>query len=101
MGLLLGYMEEIFNSTVLGMDQMDMLTKKAVLSAWNKLLWVQTDLFARHYVVDEGTSEKPRGVLGEENNTKLMAYRILGGLVGVVSTMAYGYLCAGGNIHGE
>ena len=94
MALLLGYVEEVFVSTVLGMDQLDTPTKKAVLSAWNKLLWIQNDLFARHYVVDEGTGEKPRGVAGNVDNTKLLAYGLAGGLVGIVSTMAYGYLGA-------
>ena len=94
MALLLGYVEEVFVSTVLGMDQLDTPTKKAVLSAWNKLLWIQNDLFARHYVVDEGTGEKPRGVAGNVDNTKLLAYGLTGGLVGIVSTMAYGYLGA-------
>lgn len=94
MGLLLGYVEEIFIGTVLGMDQLDTPTKKAVLSGWNKLLWIQNDLFARHYVVDEGTGEKPRGVGGELDKTKLVVYGIVGGLVGVVSTVAYGYLGA-------
>ncbi len=94
MGLLLGYVEEIFVGAVLGMDQLDVPMKKAVLSAWNKVLWIQNDLFARHYVVDEGTGEKPRGVAGKVDNTKLVAYGIVGGLVGVVSTLAYGYLSA-------
>ena len=92
MALLLGYLEEIFIRTVLGMDQLDAPTKTAVLTAWNKILWIQNDLFARHYVVDEGTGEMPRGLDGKVDNTKLVAYGILGGLVGVVSTIAYGYL---------
>ena len=94
MGLLLGYVEEIFVSTVLGMDQLDMATKKEVLSAWNKLLWIQNDLFARHYVVDEGTGERPRGTGSKPDNKKMMACGMAGGLLGVVSTMAYGYLGA-------
>ena len=94
MALLLGYVEEILVGTVLGMDQLDTPTKKGVLSAWNKVLWIQNDLFARHYVVDEGTGEKPRGVASRADNTKLVAYGLVGALVGAVSTMAYGYLGA-------
>ena len=93
-GLLLGYLEEILVGIVLGLGQLDTPTKKAVLSAWNKLLWIQNDLFARHYVVDEGTGEMPRGVTAKADTTKMMAYGVVGGLVGVVSTMAYGYLGA-------
>lgn len=73
------------------MDQLDIPTEKAVLLAWNKLLWILNGLFARHYVVGEGTGKKLRGVLGKVDNTKLGVYGIFGGLVGVVSTMAYGY----------
>lgn len=44
------------------MDELDLKTKKEVTLAWNKLLWIQNDLFARHYVVDEDTGKPPRGV---------------------------------------
>lgn len=62
LGLLLGFVEDIVVGLVLDMEGLDMKTKKEVILAWNKLLWIQNDLFARHYVVDEDTGEIPRGV---------------------------------------
>jgi len=62
MGLLLGYVEDVVVKSVLGMDGVDAETKGKVARAFNKLLWIQNDLFARHYVVDQDTGTKPRGM---------------------------------------
>lgn len=62
MGLLLGYVEDVVVKSVLGMDGVDAETKGKVARAFNKLLWIQNDLFARHYVVDRDTGTKPRGM---------------------------------------
>ncbi|KIM80155.1 hypothetical protein PILCRDRAFT_73492 [Piloderma croceum F 1598] len=47
-GLLLGYVVDILLSAVLGAD-LDIATKTKVLKAFNKIIWIQNDLFARHY----------------------------------------------------
>lgn len=62
MGLLLGYVEDVVVESVLGMDGVDAETKGKVARAFNKLLWIQNDLFARHYVVDRDTGSTPRGL---------------------------------------
>jgi len=62
MGLLLGYVEDVVVESVLRMDGVDADTKGKVARAFNKLLWIQNDLFARHYVVDHDTGSTPRGL---------------------------------------
>lgn len=62
MGLLLGYVEDVVVKSVLGMKGVDAETKAQVARAFNKLLWIQNDLFARHYVVDKDTGTVPRGM---------------------------------------
>ncbi|KAI9876703.1 MAG: hypothetical protein M1830_005909 [Pleopsidium flavum] len=62
MGLLLGYVEDVVVEAVLGMDAIDSKTKEKVTRAFNKLLWIQNDLFARHYVVDKDSGTRPRGM---------------------------------------
>ncbi|KAL2223054.1 Protoglobin-domain-containing protein [Thermoascus aurantiacus ATCC 26904] len=61
-GALLGFVQEIIIKAVMGAD-LDANTKTAVLSAFNKLLWIQNDLFARHYVVDRDSKTTPKGVV--------------------------------------
>lgn len=53
MGALLGYVVDICISAVMGMDVIDNATKCAVLRALNKVVWIQNDLFARHYLKSE------------------------------------------------
>lgn len=52
MSALLGYVVDIVIGAVMGMneDQADAATKTKVLRALNKVIWIQNDLFARHYV---------------------------------------------------
>jgi len=52
MSLLLGFVEDIVIKATLGADGLDLATKTKVISAFNKLLWIQNDLFQKHYVVD-------------------------------------------------
>ncbi|RPA90156.1 hypothetical protein L873DRAFT_476914 [Choiromyces venosus 120613-1] len=52
MGLLLGYVVDVVIGAVLAHPDLDNETKSAVLRALNKVIWIQNDLFARHYVVD-------------------------------------------------
>lgn len=61
MAALLGFVQDIVIKAVMGTD-LDSNTKTAVLTAFNKLLWIQNDLFARHYVVDRDTKTVPKGV---------------------------------------
>ena len=62
MGILLGHVVNMLIDAVMGMEQVDVPTKTAVLKAWNKLLWIQNDLFARQYVIDRDTGEQPAGI---------------------------------------
>jgi hypothetical protein len=50
--LLLGFVEEIVLKATLGADDLDLATKTTVISAFNKLLWIQNDLFQKHYVTE-------------------------------------------------
>ncbi|TFK56267.1 hypothetical protein OE88DRAFT_1731873 [Heliocybe sulcata] len=61
MGLLLGWVEDLVAKTVLEEESLDLPTKTKVIRAFNKLLWIQNDLFARHYVVDPATGTLPKG----------------------------------------
>lgn len=48
-GALLGYVLNVVIGATMGMD-IDTGTKTLVITALNKVLWVQNDLFARHYI---------------------------------------------------
>ncbi|KAF8998248.1 hypothetical protein BDQ17DRAFT_1428540 [Cyathus striatus] len=48
--ILLGFVEDIIISTVIAHPGLDTETKLAVSKAVNKILWIQNDLFARHYI---------------------------------------------------
>ncbi|KAF8998246.1 Protoglobin-domain-containing protein [Cyathus striatus] len=48
--ILLGFVEDIILSTVIAHPDLDTETKLAVSKAVNKILWIQNDLFARHYI---------------------------------------------------
>lgn len=50
MSLLLAYVEDIVLEAVMGAEELDLSTKTKVIRAFNKLLWIQNDLFQRHYV---------------------------------------------------
>lgn len=45
----------------MGAEALDLETKTAVIRAFNKLLWIQNDLFTRHYVIDMDTRTLPKG----------------------------------------
>ena len=53
MNALLGYVMDIVISAVMDMDVIDTPTKSAMIKAFNKVIWIQNDLFARHYMVEE------------------------------------------------
>ncbi|KAG8781106.1 hypothetical protein FRC12_022216 [Ceratobasidium sp. 428] len=53
--ILLGYVQSMLTSAVMAQDLPDE-TKTAVLVAVNKVMWIQNDLFARHYINPSGAS---------------------------------------------
>ncbi|KAK2812611.1 hypothetical protein FQN50_001255 [Emmonsiellopsis sp. PD_5] len=53
MSILLGFVEDIVLKATLAAEGLDLQTKTNVVAAFNKLLWIQNDLFQRHYVVAE------------------------------------------------
>jgi hypothetical protein len=59
--ILLGHVEDIVLKAVMGADVLDLETKTAVIRAFNKVLWIQNDLFTRHYVIDLDTRTLPKG----------------------------------------
>jgi hypothetical protein len=71
MGLLLGYVEDLVLGAVMASDEISLQEKTAALKAWNKLLWIQNDLFAKHYVVDRASGFAPKG------STKLAVVSLL------------------------
>ena len=81
MALLLGYVEDLLVQTVVKL-QLDDETKSNVLAAWNKVLWVQNDLFLRRYVVDRETGEKPVGLEVARDQRRELMILVLGAFVG-------------------
>ncbi len=51
MNALLGFVADVFNATILGADIPDDV-KHASVRAFSKLLWLQNDFIARHYVAE-------------------------------------------------
>lgn len=56
-GILLGYVEDILVDAVLNHPDLDDNTKLVVTRAVNKILWIQNDLFARHYLPTASATE--------------------------------------------
>jgi hypothetical protein len=50
MGALLGYVVNIVVGAVMEMGEIDNVMKSRVIRALNKVVWIQNDLFARHYI---------------------------------------------------
>ncbi|KAG6809596.1 hypothetical protein H0H92_015616 [Tricholoma furcatifolium] len=53
---LLGFVEDVLLNVVVSHPDLDVETKVAVTRAVNKLLWIQNDLFARHYMKETSLS---------------------------------------------
>jgi len=64
--ILLGYVEDILVNAVMGHPDLDNDAKTAVVRAVNKLLWIQNDLFARHYIADAEAAEAKKTLLGHD-----------------------------------
>ena len=77
LGLLLGYVADIVTEAVMGVEDLDVQTRTDVVRAWSKVLWIQNDLFARRYVVDRATGERPVGFQGESGEEKKRVWEIV------------------------
>lgn len=64
-GALLGYVVDIVIGAVMGMTEIDTEMKCRVLKALNKVVWIQNDLFARHYMPEGGLAAVQGGAEGE------------------------------------
>lgn len=58
MGALLGYVVDIIVAAFMEMTEIDNQMKSRVIRAFNKVVWIQNDLFARHYIHEVGEGEK-------------------------------------------
>lgn len=58
MGALLGYVVDIVVGAVMAMDEVDNVMKGRVIRALNKVVWIQNDLMARHYIEGDGVGVK-------------------------------------------
>ncbi|KAH8151410.1 uncharacterized protein LAJ45_04614 [Morchella importuna] len=58
MALLLAYVIDVLLGAVIEHPDLDDKTKSAVLRAFNKVLWIQNDLFSRHYIPSEDSPSK-------------------------------------------
>lgn len=71
MGALLGYVVDIVVGAVMEMNEIDNVMKSRVIRALNKVVWIQNDLFARHYVakaeVDTATPPPESAAEGEKS----------------------------------
>jgi hypothetical protein len=52
--VLLGYDMDIIVGAVMDMNVIDTQMKSRVIRALNKVLWIQNDLFSRHYISYHG-----------------------------------------------
>ena len=71
MGALLGYVVDVVVGAVMGMSEIDVVMKSRVIRALNKVIWIQNDLFARHYIGEqaaEAVTPPPESV-GEEKGS--------------------------------
>ncbi|KAG8999304.1 hypothetical protein FRB94_006235 [Tulasnella sp. JGI-2019a] len=66
MAALLGYVVDVVLGAVIEHPDLDGPTKSAILRALNKVIWIQNDLFARHYMPD---SYNPTSALAPLSNT--------------------------------
>ena len=62
MNALLGYVMDVVIDAVMDMDDIDTTMKSRVIKAFNKVIWIQNDLFSRHYMAE--TIVETNGVSG-------------------------------------
>ncbi|CCO32618.1 hypothetical protein RSOLAG1IB_10169 [Rhizoctonia solani AG-1 IB] len=58
--ILLGYVQSMLTSAVMARDDLSDEVKTATLVAINKVMWIQNDLFARHYIPSLTSKESPK-----------------------------------------
>jgi hypothetical protein len=63
MSALLGYVVDIVLTAVLGLEGVETEMKVRICRAFNRVVWVQNDLIARWYSVDEGDGEAVNGAV--------------------------------------
>ena len=51
----------MLTSAVMGRDDLPQEVKTATLLAINKVIWIQNDLFARHYIPSFASKTMPKG----------------------------------------
>jgi hypothetical protein len=71
MSLLLGHLMSLLIDEVYILDIKDMKYKRGLLKALNKVIWVQNDLFGRHYLAcaegrEEGGNSSAEEAMGGE-----------------------------------
>ncbi|KAI9803683.1 MAG: hypothetical protein M1833_000595 [Piccolia ochrophora] len=62
-GMLLGFVEDKVAAALLAVEGIDLEQKIKIVRAFNKLLWIQNDLFSRHYAVDRDTQYAPAAAI--------------------------------------
>ncbi|KAI9806287.1 MAG: hypothetical protein M1825_006402 [Sarcosagium campestre] len=85
LGMLLGFVEDQIVAVVMAIDGLDLETKGSIVRAFNKLLWIQNDLFARHYVVDKDSGYAPQGLAvtnAAASNVRILLAGLIGMLIG-------------------
>nr|KMM73207.1 hypothetical protein CPAG_09496 [Coccidioides posadasii RMSCC 3488] len=55
---LLGFVEDIVLNAVMGAQDVDLPTKTKIIRAFNKLLWIQNDLFLKHYAPEPWSEQE-------------------------------------------
>ena len=58
-GALLGYVVDIAVGAIMEMNEIDTVMKSRVIRALNKVVWIQNDLFARHYLPIRASTVAP------------------------------------------
>ncbi|CAE6469834.1 unnamed protein product, partial [Rhizoctonia solani] len=58
--ILLGYVQGMLTSAVMGCDDLSDEVKATTVLAINKVMWIQNDLFARHYIKPFSSTVTPK-----------------------------------------
>ncbi|KIK02599.1 hypothetical protein K443DRAFT_96548 [Laccaria amethystina LaAM-08-1] len=82
--VLLGYVEDILLNAVMTHPDLDDDTKNAVARAVNKIVWIQNDLFARHYIADQESASSDAFTI-----SKPLAIFSVVGIVGLGALLQY------------
>jgi len=83
--ILLGYVQSMLTSAVTGRDDLPQEVKTATLLAINKVMWIQNDLFARHYIPSFASKVIPKAFGVDERVWPM----VCGGLVATVAYLLW------------